>query len=246
MLEIKVMARSQPVDDSLPLAVGSVVPLGEQAYERLRNDIVQCSLLPGAEVTEAELSERCKLGKAPIRVALTRLTQDGLVRPVPRRGYLVTPITIKDVQDLFDLRAVIEPALCRLAVGRIDVAQLRTMESPPVGSEHPDRRGEHLEWNHRFHTFFASGSGNTLGADMLSDLLRRATRVTYLGLYAGAPPAAQIEAGRKESRKEHSAMLSALARGDPDEVERLVRKHVETSRRLVLSALVEGRSVTRL
>lgn len=227
-------------------ATTTTAPLGEQAYNRLRNDIVQCRLLPGAEITEAALTAKYGLGKAPVRVALTRLTQDGLVRPVLRRGYIVAPITIKDVQDLFDMRAIIEPVLCRNAVGRLDGEALRHIAIPPELSSDPEKRGERIDWNQRFHTFLASGSGNEMGTDMLTELLRRATRVTYLGLYAGAMSTKQIEAGRRESRKEHRDVIEAFFRGDADEVEQLVRKHVETSRRLILDALLHGRSTALL
>lgn len=219
--------------------------LGEQAYQRLRDEIVQCLLLPGAEITEAEVCARYDLGKAPVRVALTRLSQDGLVRPVPRRGYIVAPITIKDVQDMFDMRAVIEPFLCRAAVGRLSPDALRRMDVAPKSAHDPRRRGEHLEWNQRFHLFLASGSGNEIGTDLLAVLLRRATRVTYLGLYASVVPSSSMEAGRKRSRQEHKDIIEAFARGDADQVEQLVRKHVETSRRLVLDALMHGRSLAR-
>lgn len=219
--------------------------LGEQAYRRLRAEIVQCLLLPGAEITEAGICARFGLGKAPVRVALTRLSQDGLVRPVPRRGYIVAPITIKDVQDLFDMRAVIEPVLCRGAVGRLSPEALRRMDVAPKSAHDPQRRGEHLEWNQRFHLFLASGSGNEIGTDLLAVLLRRATRVTYLGLYASVVPSSDMDAGRRRSRQEHKDIIEAFARGDADEVERLVRKHVETSRSLVLEALLHGRSLAR-
>jgi DNA-binding GntR family transcriptional regulator len=209
---------------------------------RLHREIVQCLLPPGVEITEGELASRYGLGKAPIRVALTRLAQDGLVRPVPRRGYLVAPITIGDVQDLFDMRALIEPVLCRNAVGRLDPATLRRMVVPPKATQDPEVRGAYLEWNQRFHALFASGSGNRIGAQMLSDLLNRATRVTFLALYADDRVSDQMKVGRKESRQQHHDMIEAFARGDADEVERLVREHVETSRRLVLNALLNGRS----
>ena len=224
----------------------AAVSLGEQAYERLRRDIVQCRLAPGVEVTEAELAARYALGKAPVRVALTRLTQDGLVRPVPRRGYLVEPITLKDVQDLFDMRAIIEPALCRVAVGRLDPETLQQIEGPPELSGDPQRQDAHLEWNQHFHIVLASGSGNGVGTDMLAELLRRATRIIYLGLYAGGMSDRQMEAGRRESRREHKELIEAFARGDADEVEQLARKHVETSRRLALDALLQGRSTARV
>ena len=101
--------------------------LGEHAYETIRRDIIRCELDPGSEASEAALASRLGLGKAPIRVALARLCQEGLVRPLPRRGYIVTPITIKDVHEILEMRMALEPVAARMAVGRLDVAELRSL-----------------------------------------------------------------------------------------------------------------------
>src|SRR5271170_3283594 len=102
-------------------------PLNRVAFDRIRQDIIGCALEPGRQVTEAELAARYALGKAPIRAALLGLCQEGLVRAIPRRGYLITPITMRDVQDVFQLRILLEPTAARLSAGRVTNEPLRRL-----------------------------------------------------------------------------------------------------------------------
>ena len=69
----------------------------EQAYEQMKSDIVACVLRPGETLTEKQIGDRYLIRKATIRAALTRLMQEGLVRSEPRRGYVITPLTLRDV-----------------------------------------------------------------------------------------------------------------------------------------------------
>src|SRR3970040_1475183 len=91
--------------------------LSDRAYERIRHDIISCLLAPGTEISEAQLCSHYKIGKPPVRMALNRLAHDGLVRAIPRRGYRVTPVTVKDVHDVFELRLMLEPPPARTAAG---------------------------------------------------------------------------------------------------------------------------------
>ncbi|HET7160927.1 MAG TPA: GntR family transcriptional regulator, partial [Burkholderiales bacterium] len=106
--------------------MGVTIPLlTERAYERLRRDIINCTLMPGSEVSENALATDYKLDKAHVRVALTQLTHDGLVSPIPRRGHRVTPITLKDIQDIFELRLMLEPVAARMAAGKVKTQRLK-------------------------------------------------------------------------------------------------------------------------
>ncbi len=92
------------------------VSLGDAAYRQLRSDIVSCRLAPGQRLTERSLAEGTGFGISPIRDALTRLDHEGLVRTLPRKGYQVTPLTLKLVDDLFTLWAIVGPEIARLGL----------------------------------------------------------------------------------------------------------------------------------
>lgn len=92
------------------------VSLGDAAYRQLRAGIVSCQLLPGQHLTERSLAASTGFGISPIRDALTRLNHEGLVRTLPRKGYQVTPLTLKSVDDLFTLWRIVGPETVRLGV----------------------------------------------------------------------------------------------------------------------------------
>jgi hypothetical protein len=115
--------------------VKTIPLLSERAYERVKHDIICCLFAPGSEISEAQLCAQYKLGKAPVRMALSRLAHDGLVRAIPRRGYMVTPVTLKDIQDVFELRLLLEPPAARLAASPVFEAGVRAVlidKAPPV------------------------------------------------------------------------------------------------------------------
>jgi len=91
----------------------------DHAFEVLYRAIVRCEFLPGAMVPEAQLAERFGLTRASTRAAVDRLAVLGMLRPVRRQGYIVKPITLRDVNDLFQLRSIIEVAANRGAAGRV-------------------------------------------------------------------------------------------------------------------------------
>jgi DNA-binding GntR family transcriptional regulator len=112
-------------------ASGTSAPsLTDVAYDRLKRKIVLCELAPGDRVTERQLSQALDLGLTPVREALARLNQEGLVRTLPRRGYVITPLTLPAVDELFQAFRVIGMACAELAAVRAtgdDVERLRRL-----------------------------------------------------------------------------------------------------------------------
>ena len=105
-----------------PVAIrDSVLPqtrrfMNDAAYELLKREIINCELLPGEQVSEPTLAERLGVGRAAVRAALYRLSQERLVTPIPREGYRIAEITLKDVNDWFGARLLIEPAIARMTI----------------------------------------------------------------------------------------------------------------------------------
>jgi DNA-binding GntR family transcriptional regulator len=92
--------------------------LADQAYARIKASIVTCRLAPGERITERVLAERYGFGLSPIRKALLRLDGEGLVSTRPRSGYRVAPLTVADVDNLFDAWTVLGSAIIRRASER--------------------------------------------------------------------------------------------------------------------------------
>jgi DNA-binding GntR family transcriptional regulator len=97
--------------------------LSEAAYDTLRERVLTCKLSPGELITERRAAAELGFGLSPLRHALTRLIQDGLVEVVPAKGYRVAPLTVKSADDLFRVWLLIGPAIARLGVTQADPAQ---------------------------------------------------------------------------------------------------------------------------
>ena len=200
--------------------------LSDQAYSRIKRDIVDCVLHPGSAVTEMQLTRRYQFGKAPVRAALVRLRQEGLVSPVPRRGYVISPITIKDVQDLFEFRLLLEPGMTRLAAGRItteDIRRLKAMCRADKLSGTAFNRA-----NTEFHVAIARAGGNERVAISLAHLHEWMERLFHLKMSSE---------DQTDGLEEHSLLLDALVRGDAAAAEEIATNHIEKARKKVMDAI---------
>lgn len=223
-------------------ATAKTIPLlSDRAYERVKHDIICCLYAPGTEVSEAQLCAQYKLGKAPVRMALSRLAHDGLVRAIPRRGYMVTPVTLQDIHDVFELRLMLEPVAARMAAGRVDAQRLRMLddicrEGYQTGNTKSTAR--FLDANKAFHVTIAQAAGNARLAGAIEQLLDEMTRLLHLGL--GSRNRTQ------EMQHEHHTLVKALSRGDGDTAANICREQIEAARSMVLGAILASKSVMNL
>lgn len=232
----RVSNKTAPGRDSKPLAV--------IALERLRNDIIQCKLPPGSKITEGALCDLYGFSKAPVRTALFKLSQEGLVRTVPRHGYVIAPITIKSVQDLFELRLVLEPALARMAVGKIDIDELKNLNVAPGSSKAEQAEMKFLAANRQFHLAIARASGNQKMLALMTQLLDDMAKLLHLGLFSSDWRAGSMLDVHRDQAQQHEDLIDAFTRGDPDSAADATRLHVEESRDLVMRALLSQGSLT--
>ncbi len=223
-------------------AVAPAIPLlTDRAYERIKHDIMTCAITPGTEVSEPQLCTHYRLGKAPVRMALIRLAHDGLLRAIPRRGYMVTAITLKDIHDVFELRLMLEPQAAHMAAGKVDVQRLRVLDEacrPGYQSDDIKSITRFLEANKAFHVAIAQATGNGRLAIMVSQLLDQMTRLLHLSL--------GLRNRSQEMQHEHRALVKALARGDSETAERISREQIEAARGMVLSAIMTSNTVMNL
>jgi DNA-binding GntR family transcriptional regulator len=216
-----------PATGATPLreADGSGDSRAAQAYEVLRREIVACRLAPGARLTEAELMERFGIGKASLRIALQRLIAEGFISSIPRQGYLVAPITRRDVEEVFALRLALEPMAVKAAAGRVDRAHLEALERAcrlPADGAVEDQIDRFLQANRDFHMAIAEASGNRRLCRMLSELLDEMSRLVALGF--------GVYRQRPNIAEDHERLIAHLAEGDGEAAARVARRHVETFR----------------
>jgi DNA-binding GntR family transcriptional regulator len=210
-----------------------MLTLSEQAYQAIKTDIIRGELEPDQQITQSMLVDRYDFGLASIREALQRLSQEGFVRPIPRYGYLISPITISDVHEIFELRLPLEVTASRLAVLRASQAQLdRIAESArhTYVYRHVESYPEFLKHNAAFHLSIAEATGNQRLVSVVSKLLDEANQIFHLAL--------DLADGTQDTVREHTELAQALLARDPDLAEQLTREQLERSREVVLAAIV--------
>jgi DNA-binding GntR family transcriptional regulator len=210
--------------------------LAEEAYEIIKHDIITCALEPGQKIVQSALADRYGLGTTPIREALHRLAQDHLVEPVPRVGYIVSPVTIADVREIFELRYVLESATVRLAATRADQDHLKEILSTAHFTyTYRDRQSyiEFLSRNADFHRKIAEAAGNGRLVSSISQILDELTRVFHLGL--------DIKDSAAEMKHEHVALAEALCDRDAERAAGIVQDQIERSQERILQALIHRR-----
>lgn len=222
------------LQDAPPLRSDGVnLRQSDHAYEQIKREIILCRLAPGTHFSEAELSTRLGLARAATRAALTRLAEVQLVQPVPRHGFIVTPVGIASIRELFELRLMAEPLAAAKAVGKVDVGRLREINSAPQHASGENEQLAFIDSNRLFHREIAASAGNRRLFDLLESLADEMQRLVHMGLFG----AAGSDSERESADRQHEQLIAAFAAGDAKAAERAARLHIEHSRALAMSAI---------
>lgn len=183
----------------------------QHALDGLRRAIVDGELRPGQRVLQEDVAERLGVSIAPVREALRVLEQEGQVTYQPRRGYVVTELNARDLEEIYELRRVLEERAARLALPTLDADALDRVAAAArecvVAAEAGDVAAE-LAANRRFHFTLLEAPGQ-VHALRLIRLLWDSTEA-YRALYYNAPEE------RRRAGAAHERILAAAHRGDPD------------------------------
>jgi DNA-binding GntR family transcriptional regulator len=225
--------RAAPQNPGAMISRGGGLSLAERAYQRLRLAIVECRFAPGERLTEAAIARRLRVGKTPAREALRRLVLEGLARVTPRHGYTVAPITLRDVQELFDLRLLLEPAAAERAAAHREPPSLsRLKQLGRFGYDAGGRNSirEFVRANSEFHAEVAHLSGNHRVAELIARLLAESERLINFGVLQR--PQSERTVG------EHQRLIEALESRDARSARRVAEEHIRTTRRMVVESLI--------
>ncbi|TDH59893.1 GntR family transcriptional regulator [Dankookia rubra] len=204
------------------LAEEDTLSLAERAYRRLRDSIVQGALPAGSRISERSLATALGISAQPVREALRRLEQDGMVVTLPRRGTVVAEFGPERQAEMGRIRAALEGAAAALAAARADDAALAALDAQLQAMRDATAAGKPelvSEANERFHALIHKATDNVF-------LIRS---LAALRAYDHFGRVRALNATPKElprALREHAAILSALQAKDPDAAEGRMRAHV--------------------
>ncbi|HHW06852.1 MAG TPA: GntR family transcriptional regulator [Clostridia bacterium] len=225
----------------LPIRLDTYKPLREIVFETMREAIIRGDLAPGERLMEVQLAEEMGVSRTPVREAIRKLELEGFVAMVPRKGAYVADYTIKDITDVFEIRAALESLAAGLACERITERELDELQVLVV------KVGENIKENDidgiiqidtEFHDRIYRASRNSRLEQMISNLREQIQRFRATSL--SSP-------GRlKDTLEEHKSIVDAIAMRDVALAQKLAREHVENAEDIFLDALSKQQGKTKI
>ncbi len=212
--------------DSVPPGDPGFATKSDLAYTRVRELILSGALAPGAVLPQAALAQQIGISTTPLREALRRLKQEGLVELDAHRDARVRPLDATEARDLLELRRSLDPLAASLAAQRRTDADLDDLRAALDGLEALSASPSlaQLESHHRFHAAIHRASHNALLVQTLDGLWVKTDRYRRHGLEAG-----RSDDEREARADEHRRLFEAVRDGDAATAADLMLRHVETS-----------------
>ena len=180
--------------------------------------------MPGDRVSETELAQRTAVSRTPLRAALQRLEREGFLKLLPRQGWQVAPLDFDVMDELYDLRTLIECEAARHLAEREQRPGLRQLADIWLvpAAERLQDAAEVGALDERFHALLVQGSGNREMARVHREITERIRIIRRLDFTKPA----RVEA----TYDEHARILRAITRRRTDEAQRLLRAHIQQSK----------------
>jgi DNA-binding GntR family transcriptional regulator len=213
--------------------------LADQTFEAVKRMIFDFELIPGERFSESDLTTRLRVSRTPLRQALQRLAGQGLLQVYPKMGWFVAPIDFDTMDELYDLRILLETNAVGQLLDSPDLASLDALKAlwlSPV--EQRLREASHVgQLDEAFHSCLVAAGGNREIARVHQEITDRIRLIRRLDF---------TKTNRVEATyDEHGRILRALLARRKDEAKRLLRAHIEQSklevRKITLDALFRAK-----
>lgn len=211
----------------------NTLPVREKVYEYLKASILSGHLNPGEKLTEEHLAKTLGVSRTPIREALHKLESEGLIKIRKKRGFIVSKDSNEEVEELFELRSILEGYTLRIISQSISEETLHRLKGFIQNAEEALRRKkieDVFKYNTRFH-------------DTLHELVAHKTRLHRLivnmrkYVLRHRKETLRYPDGGRRAVEGHRKIVMALELKDPDLCERVMREHIQEAKEDALQSL---------
>ena len=204
--------------------------LRDQTYDIIKNMIIMREIEPGKKINEENIAREIQVSRTPIREALCRLENEGIVKIIPRRGAFVSELTETNVREILLIREVLEGLVVRLAIENMDEKTLEKLrKSLEKVSDLPEKNRDLINYTRSevdFHSILLSASNNQMLKNMM-EIVNAHLQIIRLRTVV-IPERAQ------RTVKEHQQILKAIEKRDAVSAEQLMREHIRSVREVAL------------
>lgn len=203
--------------------VGGPRSLKDRVYAVIKDAILTLKLAPGTPLVETQLAEELGVSKTPVRDALQELEREGFVIRILFKGTYVTEVSLKDLSEIFQLRAVLEGLAARLAVPLFSPDELDEIDRNLSAAEAALEKGDLIQCSQhgkKLHDAIISKANNQQLLLIIHNLDDHVQRFRLIS--------DQINGRLHKSVKEHRSVLEALRQKDPQAAEEAMRAHLHS------------------
>lgn len=217
-----------------PINPDSYVPLRDIVCDLIRDAIVSGVLEPGERLMELQLAEEMGVSRTPLREAMRKLELEGYIVMMPRRGTFVANMSIRDINEIFEIRNSLESLSSGLAAERITQEELERLQRLMLKISGHVKAGDMekiVATDIEFHDVLYKAARNSRLMGIISNLRDQLTRFRTLSMsFPG-----RLEA----TMEEHRNMVEAIAQGDVAAAQRAAELHMEHSEQVLMQAMAE-------
>lgn len=226
------------MDDSMekrklgPIQLDSYQPLREVVCETLRDAVRRGILQPGERLMEIQLAEDLGVSRTPVREAIRKLEMEGYVIMMPRRGTYVADLSIRDINEVFEIRTSLESLASGLAAERINDDELEKLQRLLVEIGAYIKSGDMesiVRTDTEFHDLLYQASRNSRLVGIISNLREQLTRFRTTSM--------SFPGRLKATLEEHRKIVEAIAQGDEKAARKAAEHHMEKSEQTLLASM---------
>jgi DNA-binding GntR family transcriptional regulator len=211
----------------------------EAVYQQLKTAILTGVFRPGQTLRQEDVARQLGVSRGPLREALPKLEAEGMIIATPHRGCTVVSLAPAEIIEIFELRAMLEASLAKVAARKKEpeaVRRLReialTMRSLEVSASAADQQ-RWFDLNYELHDILLTVAGRRHHLRVLQ--IVRALAEPYIRMEIG------LTGSFAEAQDEHERLIDAFAAGDCETLERLTREHVQRTAHRIIEALRESK-----
>lgn len=209
--------------------------LKEKSYHSIKKKIFSFELKPGEIFFETELSKKLGVSRTPVREALNKLEQEGLIKRRPNRGYSVVDLTASEIEDLYELREALEIMALRAAAKKAQKQDWIRLEKIVLNQAVPHQEFSEKDYDRfsleaqKFDQEIARLSDKPILQQMINMVTDRVNRFSWMNIF--------FKDRAEQSRNEHLEILNHLKDGKIEDAVVATQKHIRHSRDNILTLL---------
>ncbi|MFH0786135.1 MAG: GntR family transcriptional regulator [Pseudomonadota bacterium] len=211
------------------LVIGDSSTIRKKVYTHVREQILSGRIAPNQRLIETKIAQEIGTSRTPVREALHNLEIEGLIQSIPRVGYQVKEISEQEVEEICEIRSIIEGLAARWAMEKATAKAIQELKKNIALTIAKVSKGEiraFIDLDAQFHEIIARCSGSTRLLELSQTLRGHMLRYRVQSIFSEDTVLLAL--------KGHQRILKAIERGDPERVNRALHLHLEESKKSIL------------